>query len=512
MIANHENLIDSLSLPDFQNIINFLCSNGNGFDLSEPTFLKMLSCEKAEQLSQTISHVLDGLRSDAEKANESLIAKLVESLIEREQSYDEPVVAGRPEVAVQSSQPSSHEDSINSGQLDEKSLGSTKQPSTRRPSKAQKTKKRQPGKRAYDQKKGGLEDETYDSTSDSSSGGEKPKGKTQAKKPASSTDTDHWASSKRGKVKVTPPSSDDGSSTNSHCDSRLTDSESASEGRSEASSQRQSEKLTPDLINQGDVEESVSTGEKSSLSEDKESPKEAKRDSRQSKQSSNADDRLASKKGGKSQAKPPPASTDEPSADQSLDSSKSHSESTSLYWSDMSLDFESRNKIQMKKEIKLNFSLVLEEYLAPDSMAKINRMLEYLSHSHPEVRVSLSKSSNDQLPDLVIVCGSDHTFFKASLLYSDRVPILGLRAGNSQSSSLEFSLDDFAPEEVFDAIFSGNTLVVPTHRLICSWPSTNGPQQVCSINDQEQGVQLQPGATVKVSMTTSLVIKRPNSP
>ena len=68
----------------FQNVINFLCSNGSVFDLSEPTFFNMLSCEKAEQLSQTISHVLEGLRSAAEKANESLITRLVESLIERE--------------------------------------------------------------------------------------------------------------------------------------------------------------------------------------------------------------------------------------------------------------------------------------------------------------------------------------------------------------------------------------------------------------------------------------------
>ena len=490
----------------FQNVINFLCSNGSVFDLSEPTFFNMLSCEKAEQLSQTISHVLEGLRSAAEKANESLITRLVESLIEREQSYDEPGVADRPEVPVKSSQPNSPEDSSNGGQRIKKTPGSTKKSSTRRPSKAPKTKQRQPGKLAHVHKKCDMEDET----SDSSSGGEKPN-KRPTTQPASSADTDHSASSKSGKVEVTPPSSAAcGSSTNSHLDSRFTESVSASGGSSEASSQRHSEKLNP-KINKGHLEERASTGEMSFLSEYKESPKEAKTDSRQSKQSFKADDSLASKKSGKSQVKPPilpPASADESSAGQS------HSESASLDWSNVlakSLDFDSRHKLQLKKETELNFSLVLEENLPPESMAKINQMLEYLSHSHPEVRVSLSKSSTDQLPDLVIVCGSDHTFFRTNLLYSDRVPILCLKAGNSQSGSLEFSLDDFAPEEVFDAIFSGDMLVVPMHRLICCWTSTNGPQQVCSINDREQGVQLQPGTTVKVSMTKSLEIKRPNS-
>ena len=384
-----------------------MSTNGNGFDLSEPTFLKMLSCEKAEELSQTIGHVLEGLRSDAEKANESLITRLVEDLIEREQSYDEHVAADRPDVPVLSSQPSSLEDSSKGGQLDEKSPSSIKKSSTRHHSKAPKTKQRRPGKLGHDHK-----DEQNDSSSarekstDSNSGGEKLSGKRQTKQPLSNTDTDHSAPNKSGKVKVTPCA--DGSSTNSHLDSRLADSVSASGGRSEPS-----EKLTPE-INKGDLEE------RGSIGEDKESPKEAKTDSRQSKQSFKADDSLASKKSGKSQVKPPilpPASADESSAGQS------HSESASLDWSNVlakSLDFDSRHKLQLKKETELNFSLVLEENLPPESMAKINQMLEYLSHSHPEVRVSLPKSSTDQLPDLVIVCGSDHTFFRTNLLYSDR--------------------------------------------------------------------------------------------
>ena len=381
LIANHENLIDSLSLPDFQNIINFLCSNGNGFDLSEPTFLKMLSCEKAEELSQTIGHVLEGLRSDAEKANESLITRLVEDLIEREQSYDEHVAADRPDVPVLSSQPSSLEDSSKGGQLDEKSPSSIKKSSTRHHSKAPKTKQRRPGKLGHDHK-----DEQNDSSSarekstDSNSGGEKLSGKRQTKQPASNSDTDHSAPNKSGKVKVTPCA--DGSSTNSHLDSRLADSVSASGGRSEPS-----EKLTPE-INKGDLEE------RGSIGEDKESPKEAKTDSRQSKQSFHADECLVSKKGGKSQAKPPPASTDESSADHSLDSSKSHSESKSLDWFDLPLDLDSRHKFQLKKETELNFSLVLEDNLPPESLAKINGMLRYLSLSHPEVRVRLSEGAS----------------------------------------------------------------------------------------------------------------------
>jgi len=141
-------------------------------------------------------------------------------------------------------------------------------------------------------------------------------------------------------------------------------------------------------------------------------------------------------------------------------------------------------KFLFKKSKKLNVLLVLKRNLRPESLAKINRMIQFLPERYPKVTVKLADTEleyHGNLIDLVVACGGDGTLLLASSLFTKHVPpIIGFKAGNLNYLMYN-DLDDF--EAVFESLFSGKNVNIDERQRLVSSVSKGAEQTTFAINE-----------------------------